>query len=73
MKDIKELDPFDLYYLKFRFKMVYQSGHVDTWCNDKIHINIGGDANGTAPINKDSKVCMFNIFNCDCKKYKKSE
>jgi hypothetical protein len=44
-----------------RFKLVYQSGHTNTYCDGVWHIRTAG---GTAPIDNDRR--PQTIRRCDC-------
>ncbi len=53
-----------------QFYLVYQSGHCDTWCNGKVHIQFNGDRNGVAPINNSSRIAEITTGKCDCENWK---
>lgn len=52
--------------LKDIWGLVYQSGHTDTWCDGKTHINMGGGRFGYAPINNQDIIARVDIYKCDC-------
>ena len=52
------------------FRLVYQSGHGDVWCNDKIHIQMNGARFGHTIINNKEKAASITIYRCNCDKFK---
>jgi hypothetical protein len=54
-----------------RYKLVYQGGHHDVYCNNYKHITIIGDRFGTSPINLSSKEAEIKLSYCNCDRYRK--
>jgi hypothetical protein len=46
------------------YRLVYQSGHTDTYCNGEDHIRTGGGFTRMSP------PWVMNRYRCDCGRYR---
>jgi hypothetical protein len=51
------------------YRLVYQGGHHDVWCNGETHVRLAGGRFGQARLDPASRLAKIVTTSCDCDAY----